>query len=99
MKEFLNKLYSNVGGKLQVIAKICGIVGLVCAAIGLLLMLYSGFDDEMILAGVGCMVTGISCIVSSWPLYAFGQLVNDVHSMKLGANKETEFESFELPEI
>lgn len=99
MKDFLNKLYSNVGGKLQLIAKICGVVGLVCAAIGILVMLLTGFDDEALLAGIICVVAGISCIVSSWPLYAFGQLVNDVHDMRSNTKNEPDFEPVELPEI
>ena len=95
MKEF----YTNIGDKLQMLAKVCGVIGLVGAAIGVLLMLLSGFDDEAIAAGLVCIVSGIASLVSSWPLYAFGQLVNDVHSMRAGANAENRYDDYELPEI
>lgn len=95
----MDKLYTDIGDKLKMLAKICGTVGIACGVIGILVMVVTGFDDESVILGLVSIVSGIITLVSSWPLYAFGQLVNDVSIIKNKAPKEETVEAFELPEI
>lgn len=79
--DLMGKLYGNIGGKLRILAMVCGALGIVCIAIGLFLELVTFFDAFNGIVLVTCGVLGLACLLASWPLYAFGQLVDDVHKM------------------
>lgn len=74
-------MYDNIGGKIKGLAKAMFIVeafGAVIAGIALL-----ATDDDLILAGLLTLFCGpIIAWVGSWILYAFGELVEDVHAMR-----------------
>lgn len=72
-------MYSNAGGKIRTLAKARGIIGIVCAAICVLVELITMFAAYGIIAVSG-LVLGLLCVISPWPLYAFGQLVDGVHA-------------------
>lgn len=80
MKGFLDKLYENVGGKLRILAKIVGVIGLVLAVIGLLLMMVGESAEFDI--GLVMVIAGPVLLLCSWPVYGFGQLVDDVHEIR-----------------
>ncbi len=84
MKNFFDKMYSNVGRKLRTLAKVCGVIGIVCAAICVLAEVVTMFDTFNGIMAVSGLMLGLLCVVSSWPLYAFGQLVDDVHAIRDG---------------
>ena len=75
----LDSLYENIGGKIKNWAKWIFIVEAIGAVItGVVLM---GNDDAVI--GVIVLVCGpIVAWVGSWILYAFGELVEDVHAIR-----------------
>lgn len=98
MKNFFDKMYSNVGGKLRALAKICGVIGIICAAICVLAELITMFDEFNGIVAVSGLVLGLLCVVSSWPLYAFGQLVDDVHAIRDGGAGKAPV-SDELPDL
>lgn len=98
----VQRFYSNVGGCLQMLAKIqgiiclvCGLIGLVIAALGVFLFLLQllGFLPpepdglSLVLAGLLCAVACVLLAVLTWPLYAFGQITSDVHAMKAGGGQ------------
>ncbi|MDE7262354.1 MAG: hypothetical protein K2N78_09930 [Oscillospiraceae bacterium] len=98
MKNFFDKMYSNIGGKLRTLAKVCGVIGIVCAVICVLVEVLTVFDSfEGILAVSGLML-GLLCVVTSWPLYAFGQLVDDVHAIRTGGAAKAPVND-ELPDL
>ena len=74
-------MYDNIGGKIKGLAKAMFIFEAIGAVI-------TGFvlctaDDDFILAGLLTLFCGpIVAWVSSWILYAFGELVEDVHAMR-----------------
>ena len=78
------ELYSNIGNKVCALAKFCGICGVICAVLGLIAALYGFMDsyEEFFIFGIFAAITGTLSLVSSWPLYAFGQITNDIHEMK-----------------
>ena len=80
----LDNLYENIGGKIKNWAKwifIVEAIGAVMAGIALITT-----DDDLILAGLLTLFCGpIVAYVGSWILYAFGELVEDVHAIR---NKE-----------
>ncbi|MDR3278028.1 MAG: hypothetical protein LBT12_04575 [Oscillospiraceae bacterium] len=93
------RFYGNVGGKLQALAKtVIGGIGTVlfclsavAVGLGMLGTLNSyftfGYFDEFIpLLGAGAagLVASLILIVSTWPLYAFGQITSDVREVKAG---------------
>lgn len=98
----MKKLYSNIGDKVCKVAKFCGFIGLVCAIIGLCALLFGFMDseDELMLFGGIAAFFGILSLVSSWPLYAFGQITNDVHAMRTNAPAKASAKQFsDLPEL
>jgi hypothetical protein len=83
----LDTLYENIGGKIKNWAKWIFVIEAIAAAIvGLVMMLGDIGDDAIIWWGL-LVLAGGPCValVSTWLLYAFGELVEDVHAMR---NKE-----------
>ena len=80
----VKRLYSNIGNKVCKVAKVCGAIGIVCAIIGLICLIIGLCVGEIaaIIAGASAAVLGIMSLISSWPLYAFGQITNDVHAIR-----------------
>lgn len=91
-------MYSNVGNKLRTLARLCGVIGIVCAAICVLAEVITMFDEFNGIVAVSGLVLGLLCVVSSWPLYAFGQLVDDVHAIRDGGAGKASV-SDELPDL
>ena len=98
----VQRFYSNVGGCLQMLAKIQGVICLVCgliclavAALGVILLLLQlvGFIPPeidgvtLILSGLLGVLACVLLAVLTWPLYAFGQITSDVHAMKAGGGQ------------
>ena len=98
----VQRFYSNVGGCLQMLAKIQGIICLVCgiiclavAALGVILLLLQlvGLippEIDGVTLILGGLLGALACVllaVFTWPLYAFGQITSDVHAMKEGGGQ------------
>lgn len=60
---------------------VCGIIGVICAGIGFLALVIA--DEEAL--GFAAIVSGLLALISSWPLYAFGQITDDIHAMRENA--------------
>ena len=58
----------------------------------------TAFDEFEGILAVSGLVLGLLCVVTSWPLYAFGQLVEDVHAMRTGGVEKAPV-SDELPDL
>ena len=98
-KGFVGSFYTGVGGKLQLLAKIggalclvLGLLGVVLILLGVLVLLLqlvglipSGFEPtSLMLGGLIGMVSALILAVSTWPLYAFGQITADLHAIRRG---------------
>lgn len=84
-----DNLYENIGGKIKNWAKWIFIFEAIGAVIAGLVLLFT--DEDLILYGFLTAICGpIVAYVSSWILYAFGELVEDMHAMrdKEGTAKE-----------
>ena len=96
---FVGSFYTGVGGKLQLLAKIggalclvLGILGVVLILLGVLVLLLqlvglipSGFEPtSLMLGGLIGVVSALLLAVSTWPLYAFGQITADLHAIRKG---------------
>ena len=96
---FVGSFYTGVGGKLQLLAKIggalclvLGILGVVLILLGVLVLLLqlvglipSGFEPtSLMLGGLIGVVSALILAVSTWPLYAFGQITADLHAIRKG---------------
>lgn len=96
-KGFVGSFYTNVGGKLQLLAKISGVVCLILGLLGVVIMLLSVlllllqlfgllspyFEPlSLTLSGLIAVVSALLLAVSTWPLYAFGQIVADLHAIR-----------------
>ncbi len=85
----LDNLYENIGGKIKNWAKWLFIVEAISAIITGIVLIVN--DDDYITHGILTLICGpIVAWVGSWLMYAFGQLVEDVHAMrdKEGTTKE-----------
>ena len=94
---FVSNFYSDVGGSLQLLAKICGvlylimgILGVVAIVLGIIILLLQlfglippSFDPlSLLMAGPAIIVSALILAVSTWPLYAFGQITADLHAIR-----------------
>ena len=92
-------MYYNVGKKIKVLAQICGWISLIGGVIALFIGadFYGGLDEPGPWLFLLCGLVGF---VSSWPLYGFGQLIDDVRTIKEnGIGQPEENKPDELPEI
>jgi cytochrome b subunit of formate dehydrogenase len=77
----LDTLYENIGGKIKNWAKWIFIIEAIGAIITGFVLLFT--DEYLILYGLLTLVCGpIVAWVGSWILYAFGELVEDVHAVR-----------------
>ncbi|MDY3281525.1 hypothetical protein [Dysosmobacter sp.] len=83
-------MYSNIGNKLQGLAKVIGTIGLIFSVVFVVLLAFALLDgeDELLLISLPGVVVGLTTLVSSWPLYAFGQITNDVREMRNRCGKD-----------
>jgi len=98
----MKKMYSNIGDKVCKAAKICGFIGIIAAVVGLvcLFVAIANSEDVLFIVGPALAVLGVACLIGSWPLYAFGQITNDVHAMRTNAPAKTSAKQFsDLPEL
>ena len=94
---FVGSFYTNVGGKLQLLAKISGALCLILGLLGIVMLLLSVlllllqlvgllspyFEPlSLTLGGLIAVVSALLLAVSTWPLYAFGQIVGDLHAIR-----------------
>ena len=78
-------MYDNIGGKIKGLAKGTFIVEAIAAIIIGIAMLADGDEDLMIVGALTLICGPIVAWISSWVLYAFGQIVEDVRAIR---NKE-----------
>lgn len=94
---FVHGFYSDVGGKIQLVAKICGLIYLILGLLGvavmalsiviLLLQLFGLIPPyfsaaSLLLSGLIAVVSALVLAAGTWPLYAFGQMTADVHAIR-----------------
>lgn len=94
---FVHGFYSDVGGKIQLVAKICGLIYLILGLVGvavmalsvvlLLLQLFGLIPPyfsaaSLLLSGLIAVVSSLILAAGTWPLYAFGQMIADVHAIR-----------------
>lgn len=87
-------MFKNVGKKIMSFAKVYMVLGIIAAVLWSLISL---FDEEIILAVIW-IAAGFGFILSAWMIYAFGQIVDDVHRMTKGDEVET-VKTEEIPEL
>lgn len=76
-----NSLYENIGEKIKTLAKWIFIVEAISAIIAGVVLLFA--DEDLIIYGLFIMICGpIIAWVSSWILYALGELVADTHAIR-----------------
>ena len=87
-------MYNNVGKKIMKIAQwsslIMNIICLIAAIAWISAEIYAGV---LVAAAVSALTT-----LASWPVYGFGQLVDDVHALR-GQSAEPVVQNDELPEL
>ncbi len=92
-------MYSNVGKKIMILAQVLGWVLLGAGIILFLVVLSHGRSGKFLTGGIGLAV-GIFGFISSWFLYGFGQLVDDVNAIRNTPKEDNEkVVSDELPEL
>lgn len=89
-------MFDKIGQKLMKLASIFAVLDFVSGIILLLIALIEGWDPTISLVVLICMVVAM---ISNWPLYAFGQIVDDVHAMRTGTQQSKEVASDELPDL
>ncbi len=89
-------MYSNIGGKIKLLAQIYGWLVLIGGLLAFFILLGDYDFDEIFYVPL-LALTGFA---SSWPLYGFGQLIDDVREMKESRKGQPEeVKPDELPEI
>ncbi len=89
-------MYTNIGRKIKALAKVIGIGGaIICAVTALLLFSFAGAYDRKILyayAGIS-ILSCFLCIISSWPLYGFGELIDKADAIEKNTRKDNSVKS------
>lgn len=70
--------YDNVGKKIMSLAKILGVIFLLSGIFAFIALLAYDF----IAIAFGSLVGGVLLFISSWFLYGFGQMVDDINAMR-----------------
>jgi hypothetical protein len=80
----MNGLYKNIGDKVCKVAKFCGVLSVIFVLLGLLFVIIgiNDYDDYLLFSGIATVAFGVVGVVASWPLYAFGQITNDIHAIR-----------------
>lgn len=87
-------MYKDVGKKIMKIAQWSSLVISILAWLAMIYWIIEGyFAGVLVCAGISAFVT-----VASWPIYGFGQLVDDIHAMRTQA-AEPVTQNDELPEL
>ena len=74
-------MFENIGGKIKKLAKVLFVIVALSAVISAIAVFV--VNEDLILLGLSIMIAGpIVAWISSWTLYAFGELVEDVHAMR-----------------
>jgi hypothetical protein len=87
-------MYKDIGKKIMKIAQWGSLV-----INGIALLASIGWCAEGLVEGaLLCCGISVFCTLASWPLYGFGQLVDDIHAMR-GQSAEPTAQNDELPEL
>ncbi len=80
-----NKIYSNIGIKICRLAKFLGFLGVLAIIIGLGIAVCGVFDsyDEMVIGGGVVAAGGLVIIISSFVVFALGQVVDDIKAIRI----------------
>ncbi|MDO4280897.1 MAG: hypothetical protein Q4C56_04645 [Peptococcaceae bacterium] len=93
LQDFFEMFFSNIGGKIKLLAKIELVLYLICSALYFLLWIFDKLTGADIFDGILEMPLLFSIamffggIASSWITYAFGQIVEDIHALRQGDNQ------------
>ena len=79
-------MYNNVGGKIKTLAAIGGWLAII-AGIILAFVFWRVYE---LWVGMIPLLSGIVLYISTWTMYGFGQLVEDVSMLRKFAEKEAE---------
>ena len=99
MKNLIKKLYSNIGDKVCAVAKVVGGIGCLAFIVGLIMLILSVAEEYILIFALIVLVAGLIFVIASWPLFAFGQITNDVRAIKTNLSSQTKTDTSELPEI
>lgn len=93
-------MYTKIGKKIQKLAEVCGILCLIVSAFALLFALALVSNAaEIAISAFSVVISGVVGFIGSWPLYGFGQLVEDVSALRKRSESPAEIASDELPEL
>ena len=95
----MKTLYKNIGDKVCKIAKFCGLIGVIGVVVGVILICINLVTWDDFIAGIASTISGLMLIISSWPLYAFGQITNDIREIKNNTATGNGTVSNDLPEL
>lgn len=91
-------MFENVGKKIMALAKINGVAWLILGIMVWSVYLTNDYSQDNTIGWIALLV-GVSGFLTSWPLYGFGQMVDDVNAMRRVEEKTTEIVDEELPEL
>ena len=95
-------MFLDIGGKIKSLAKISAWVGCI---VGVVLTIIFAVEEMAVWVILLPLIYGIGSFASAWPLYGFGQLVEDVSALRQraehgAAKSSVPAETFgDLPEL
>ena len=72
-------MFLDIGGKIKSLAKISAWVGCI---VGVVLTIVFAVEEMAVWVILLPLIYGIGSFASAWPLYGFGQLVEDVSALR-----------------
>ena len=84
-------MFSNMGGKLKGLAKVTCWIGIVASVIAaIVLWSTNSYRNPTVVAGLVVLIAGtLASWIGSWFTYAFGQITEDLHAMRMTTDEST----------
>ena len=79
-------MFLDIGGKIKSLAKISAWVGCI---VGVVLTIVFAVEEMAVWVILLPLIYGIGSFASAWPLYGFGQLVEDVSALRQRSEQDT----------
>ncbi len=75
-------MFNNIGNKLRGVAIFFAVVAVIALGAGVICLPFAIEDFEILIFALPCIGGGVFMLIGAWPIYALGQVANDVRYIR-----------------